>query len=163
MKLNILQHFIQKQFTDISNHGFITIKELEKADNINQTPKKDINPYQNWQDIPFEYLNQHYTGISQLNPKGFLFYTPAIMYQVLENFDKRNHCASVVWWLYDLDKEIVGDKFLENLSLFNEKQLFLLVLFLQKLIPSGIANRQKFINIITAIENLILNNSKDIS
>ena len=163
MKLNILQHFIQKQFTDISNHGFITIKELEKADNISQTPKQDINPYQNWQDIPFEYLNQHYTGISQLNPKGFLFYTPAIMYQVLENFDKRNHCASVVWWLYDLDEEIVGDKFLENLSLFNEKQLFLLVLFLQKLIPSGIANRQKFINIITAIENLILNNSKDIS
>lgn len=163
MNPNILQYFIQKHFVDISNYGFITIKELEYADNISQMPNKDINPYQNWQDIPFEYLNQHYTGISQLNPKGFLFYTPAIMYQVLENFDKRNHCASVVWWLYDLDKEIVGDKFLENLSLFNKEQLFLLVRFLQKLIPSGIANRQKFINIITDIKHLILNNPKDIS
>lgn len=161
MTINLLQWFIIQKYKDVSNQGFATIKELDNADDISQTPKKDINPYQNWQDIPFEYLNQHFTGISQLNPKGFLFYTPAIMYQVLENFDKRNHCVSVVWWLYDLDEEIVGDKFLENLSLFNEEQLFLLVLFLQKLMSSGIIDEQKFINIITAIENLILNNSKD--
>lgn len=162
MNPNILQHFIKKHFTDIYNHGFIAIKELNDADNIGQIPKKDINHYKNWQDVPFEYLNQYFTGISQLNPKGFLFYTPAIIYQVLADFDERNHCASVVWWLYELDKEILGDKFLENLSLFNEEQLFLLVIFLQKLMPSGIMDKQKFIKIITAIEYLILNNPKEI-
>lgn len=151
-----LQHFIKQTYHSIPHQGFTTIKELDDADDITKIPKKDINPYQHWQDVPFDYLNRHFTGISQLSPKGFLFYTPAILYQVLEDFDGRKNDVALVWWLYDLDEEIVGDKFLKNISLFNKEQLFILVIFLQQLMPSGITDEQKFINIITAIEQLIL-------
>lgn len=161
MTSKLLQHFIKQKYHSIPHQGFRTIKELDDADDVTKKPKKDINPYQNWQDIPFDYLNQHFTGISQLSPEGFLFYTPAILYQVLENFDERNNCVSVLWWLYDLDEEIVGDKFLTNLSLFNEEQLFLLIIFLQKIIPYGIVDEQKIVSIIATIESLILKKASD--
>ena len=154
-----LQEYIKQKYQSIPYQGFTTIKELDDADDITKIPKKDTNPYQNWQDVPFDYLNQHFTGISQLSPEGFLFYTPAILYQVLEDFDERKNDVSLIWWLYELDEEIVGEKFLNNISLFNKEQLLILISFLEKLIPTGIMGEQKLIHIISVIKNIISDNT----
>lgn len=153
----ILQHFIKEKYYPISHQGFTTIKELDEGlSDISQPPKKDENPYHNWKDVPFDYLNQHFTGIADLNPSGFLFYTPAIMYQVLENIKERNNCVSVLWWIYNLNDDLLDNKSFKCISLFNEEQLFILIIFLQKLIPYDIVDEQKIIDIITTIESLIL-------
>lgn len=152
-----LQHFIKEKYSPISHQGSTTIKELDEGlSDISQLPKKDRNPYQNWQDVPFDYLNQHFTGIADLNPNGFLFYTPAIMYQVLHDLKNRNNCVSVLWWIYNLNDDLLDNKSFKCISLFNKEQLFLLIIFLQKIIPYGIVDEHKIVAIITTIENIIL-------
>lgn len=161
MLTSCLQYFIKKKYHSISHQGFATIKELDDADDITRTPDKDINPYHNWQDIPFNYLNEHYTGITTLSPAGFLFYTPAIMYQVLQDIDERNNCSSVLWWVYNLSDDILGNKSFKCISLFDKEQLFILIIFLEKIMSFGIVDEQKMLSIISAIENVIVSNNLD--
>lgn len=85
MNSKLLQHFIKKHFANINadDYEFDNLAHLDATDDLTFTGRIERN-YQYWHEIEFDYLNKNFTGISWLNSAGFYFYTPAILYRVLE-------------------------------------------------------------------------------
>ncbi|ELA09174.1 hypothetical protein MOMA_02165 [Moraxella macacae 0408225] len=104
-------------------------KDRVEALNSIRNNRKMLNPYKDWTEVPFEYLNIHYTGFSGLDAKGF-FYTPAVIYNVLERADERLNSAAVLWWFFRLNDEFLKYRSNDLLKFFNDFQLTLLIEFL---------------------------------
>lgn len=158
MNPKILKHFIKKHFNNINADAFEfeNLAHLDATDVLTFKGKIERN-YCYWHEVEFSYLNKHYTGISWLNNQGFYFYTPAIMYQVLQNLEDRLNCVCLCWWFFKLKSDFVdNDKGL--LNHFNQEQLFIISLFLQAL-KIDLSSADDYQIIINKIERLILSKS----
>lgn len=158
MNSNTLQYFTKKLFINIPNNGFTTIEELNIRDDIT-VPNLDIeNNFQDWLAIDYHYLTKNGNGFATVNEKGFLFYTPAIIYQILDGIDERINSSALMYWFFRLRDESLKNNLVDLLREFNNHQLFLIIIFLEYLSKkdNDISDDAKII--IQNIENIILNN-----
>lgn len=121
----------EKDFQDFENEisNWLEKDRIEALKSVRKN-RKMLNPYKNWTEISFEYLNIHYTGFSALDAKGFLFYTPAVIYNTLEIVNERLNSAAVLWWFFRLNDEFLKYRSNDLLKFFNDFQLTLLIEFL---------------------------------
>lgn len=161
MKANVLQKFIKKEFVDIASTNFITIKEWHIKDDITNSPLNLKNTFLNWTDVDYHYLTKYCDGIAGLNNAGFLFYTPAIIYHVLDNTDDRMGSSVLMYWLFKLKDENLNNNLASMLSLFNENQLLLILVFLEIFCKKDEFFCDDICDMMAKIEQLILNHPKD--
>lgn len=160
MNSNTLQYFTQKSFINIPKNGFTTIEELNIRDDITIPSINIENAFQDWLNIDYQYLTKNYNGFSNVDKKGFLFYTPAIMYQTLDNVDERINSSALMYWFFRLRDESLKNNLVDLLSDFNNYQLFLIIIFLEHLSKKDNDISDDVEIIIQNIENIILNNKQ---
>lgn len=160
---DLIKFLTEKYYINIQSDGFDTIQYFDEIDDSlspNEVEKKP-NPYHSWQDVPFDYLNYHFTGITPLTTLGFLFYTPAIITCLLDDVDERNNSVAISWWLYKLQRDVLENQSFDCIQSFNQEQLLILILFLEFLSPFEIVKIQDLNNIISSLESFILTQKKE--
>lgn len=158
MDPKVLQHFIKKHFANINadEFEFENMAQLEAMDDLTFCGKIE-RTYRYWYELSFDYLNQNNLGIAWTNHQGFYFYTPAVMYQVLDDFNERNNAVITVWWFFRLKDEFLENNDTKLLSYFNNEQLLVVILFLKMLMENDVFYTDEYLAIISKIEQLILN------
>lgn len=131
MNPTTLQYFSKKAFADIPTDNFVTLEELDIQDDIT-IPKLNLkNHFQDWLHIDYPYLIKHSNGFGRIDGNGFLFYTPAIIYQSLENPEERLNNAALMYWFFKLKDEYLDNNLNSFLKAFDDYQLFILINFLK--------------------------------
>lgn len=162
MNLNILKHFIKKEFVNIPKNGFTTIEELNIRDDITIPNLGIENTFQDWSNVDYQYLTKNCNGFSDVDKQGFLFYTPSIIYQTLDNIDERINSSALMYWFFRLRDESIKNDLSDLLSAFNNYQLFLIVIFLEYISNKDDDIRDDTKIIIQNIENIIMNNENNL-
>lgn len=114
------------------------------------------NPYQDWQDIPLVYFNIHSTGFSTIEPKGFFFYTSAMIYQIFKNLTENLNSTGLAWWYFRIQDESIKNNLEILFEPFNTYQLLLVGEFLELYGKYDKSFEEEITKINRKIENIIL-------
>ncbi|WFF39348.1 hypothetical protein LU290_03765 [Moraxella nasibovis] len=157
MNPKLLQHFIKKYFANINadDYEFENMAHLEATDDLTFAGRIERN-YCYWHELSFDYINQNNLGIVWTNNQGFYFYTPAVMYQVLDDFNERHNAVITIWWFFRLKDEFLENNDTELFAYFNDEQLLIVILFLKILMKNDAFYFDEYTAIINKIEQLIL-------
>lgn len=105
MHPQVLQKFLKKAFDNIPSSNFITIEEWHIKDDITIAKLNLKNDFKHWSYVDYGCLLKYCDGIAGVDNAGFLFYTPAIIYHVLDNIDERMGGSVLMYWIFKLRDE----------------------------------------------------------
>ncbi|MDO3665354.1 hypothetical protein [Acinetobacter higginsii] len=122
----------------IETGGWLSADQTEALQAIEEK-RKMINRFSNPLDIPILYLNCYSSGFSYLKPQAYLFYTPAIMKNFLED-QEVFYTNSFTSWLDRLTWANSLESILDLIRYFSKDQIEVLQDFLLYVLSSVVEN-----------------------
>jgi hypothetical protein len=99
-----LVHYIAKAFADVSLDGGIDIHAAQSMDDYGNPEEDRLSrtaERKDWRRVPIAILQPRFWAITFLDAKGFRFYAPAIMTELLKHGDATNNLSA--WFLHGLE------------------------------------------------------------
>lgn len=128
--LNAVDYFSKSNLLNQIKNSDLLIDEKNDLISAINEEQRVINHYLTWGDVPFEYLNKYANGFYFITPEAYLFYTPALILNLVLNPECFKGVAFDKWLSRLLMKEIEH----KPLILFNSIQSRLIKKFLSKLL-----------------------------
>lgn len=122
----------KQEIEEMIKHRWWLPEDIEEAIKAIKEKRKMSNRFPNPLEIPYLYLNKYRVGFIFLKPQAYLFYTPSIMIHKLCNPDYIDGFSFNSWLNVLVLKE--NDRFNTFLNCFNNKQLDVLIDFLEYLL-----------------------------
>ena len=123
---NSKEYFSKNNVIEEIKSNYLSIEQKDDLILSIEKGERVLNRYSTWQEIPFDYLNNCAFGFYFISPAAYLFYTPALILNLLLNEEYFKGDAFDKW----LSTLVMEDSNSKLLIKFNLSQLKLLKRFL---------------------------------